>query len=64
MTFASAVPTGAARAKTRMAMKLDAGRKSNALFSNFNKTARIRPRPKGAFSGIPEFCPGGQRLER
>jgi len=56
MTFASAVPTGAARAKTRMATKLDAGRKSNALFSNFSKTPCIRSQSEGAFSGASEFC--------
>jgi hypothetical protein len=39
-----------------MAMKLDAGRKRNALFPNFGKTARIRPQPKGAFSVAAEFC--------
>jgi len=42
-----------------MAMKLDAGRKRNALFPNFGKTVRIRPQPRGAFSDAAEFCPRG-----
>jgi hypothetical protein len=42
-----------------MATKLDAGRKRDALFPNFGKTARIRPLPKGAFSDASEFCRRG-----
>jgi hypothetical protein len=59
MIFASAEPTWAARPKTRMATKLDAGRKRDPLFANFGKTARIRPRSNGAFSHTPEFCHRG-----
>jgi hypothetical protein len=59
MTFASAEPTCAARPKARMATKLDAGRRRNALFPNFGKTARIRPQPRGAFSAAAEFCRRG-----
>jgi hypothetical protein len=42
-----------------MATKLDARRKRNALFPNFGKTARIRPRRQGAFSAAAEFCRRG-----
>jgi hypothetical protein len=59
MIFASAEPTWAARPRTRMATKLGAARTRNALFPNFGKTARIRPRPRGAFSDAAEFCRRG-----
>jgi hypothetical protein len=59
MIFASAMPTCAVKPKTRMTTKLDAGRKHDALFPNFGKTAPIRPQPIGAFSDASEFCPRG-----